>query len=146
MQTLMKVSSLLLGLILALGSCDKIDPNLPMVERGRSTTLSYEAQTKTYLIKIRNGKPYNNKIDWHIQGISFGDGPNPLMINKVDTLPDGDMRIAHDWATFIVPKHKGFVQVTVTENTDTKPRQVSLQMETSGLLNPGMLITQQGRP
>lgn len=142
----MKVSKLLWAVIIALtfvsNSCDWVGDE-PTIEGYLNKYFDSQAQRKSFRILTGSGKPYNQKVDWHIVGIT-APYSDTYLTKKVDTLSNGDLKISYDWVSFTVREKKSVIDVEVQKNETGKVRAVYLNTSTSGrqITLPDMRVTQ----
>lgn len=142
----MKVSKLLWAVIIALtfvsNSCDWVGDE-PTIEGNLNKYFDSQAQRKSFRILTGSGKPYNQKVDWHIVGIT-APYSDTYLTKKVDTLSNGDLKISYDWVSFTVREKKSVIDVEVQKNETGKVRAVYLNTSTSGrqITLPDMRVTQ----
>lgn len=120
-------------ILLACGYKGKYDDE-PRIREDLSMLFSAEAQSKTFNVVMAGGKPYNGRIAWHIASLYCRQGSDEFGTNRVDTLDNGDMIIASDWARLRVPKEKNWVEVTVTENNTPHTRSARLATKSHGVV------------
>ena len=142
----MKASKLLWAVIIALtfvsNSCDWVGDE-PTIEGNLNQYFDSQAQRKSFRILTGSGKPYNQKVDWHIVGIT-APYSDTYLTKKVDTLSNGDLKISYDWVSFTVREKKSVIDVEVQKNETGKVRAVYLNTSTSGrqITLPDMRVTQ----
>ena len=142
----MKVPKLLWAVIIALtfvsNSCDWVGDE-PTIEGNLNKYFDSQAQRKSFRILTGSGKPYNQKVDWHIVGIT-APYSDTYLTKKVDTLSNGDLKISYDWVSFTVREKKSVIDVEVQKNETGKVRAVYLNTSTSGrqITLPDMRVTQ----
>lgn len=142
----MKASKLLWAVIIALtfvsNSCDWVGDE-PTIEGNLNKYFDSQAQRKSFRILTGSGKPYNQKVDWHIVGIT-APYSDTYLTKKVDTLSNGDLKISYDWVSFTVREKKSVIDVEVQKNETGKVRAVYLNTSTSGrqITLPDMRVTQ----
>ena len=92
----MKASKLLWAVVMALTfvftSCDRVGDE-PTIEGKLDKYFDSQAQRKSFRILTGSGKPYNQKVDWHIVGIT-APYSDTYLTKKVDTLSNGDLKIS----------------------------------------------------
>ena len=142
----MKVFKLLWAVVMALTfvftSCDRVGDE-PTIEGNLNKYFDSQAQRKSFRILTGSGKPYNQKVDWHIVGIT-APYSDTYLTKKVDTLSNGDLKISYDWVSFTVREKKSVIDVEVQKNETGKVRAVYLNTSTSGrqITLPDMRVTQ----
>ena len=142
----MKVSKLLWAVVMALTfvftSCDWVGDE-PTIEGNLNKYFDSQAQRKSFRILTGSGKPYNQKVDWHIVGIT-APYSDTYLTKKVDTLSNGDLKISYDWVSFTIREKKSVIDVEVQKNETGKVRAVYLNTSTSGrqITLPDMRVTQ----
>ena len=142
----MKASKLLWAVVIALtfvsNSCDWVGDE-PTIEGNLNKYFDSQAQRKSFRILTGSGKPYNQKVDWHIVGIT-APYSDTYLTKKVDTLSNGDLKISYDWVSFTVREKKSVIDVEVQKNETGKVRAVYLNTSTSGrqITLPDMRVTQ----
>ena len=145
----MKASKLLWAVVVALTfvftSCDWVGDE-PTIEGKLDKFFDSQAQRKSFRILTGSGKPYNQKVDWHIVGITdpYSD---TYLTKKVDTLSNGDLKISYDWISFTVREKKSVIDVEVQKNETGEDRSVKFvaQDNHKGLASPSMKVIQQAK-
>lgn len=142
----MKVSKLLWAVVMALTfvltSCDWVGDE-PTIEGNLNKYFDSQAQRKSFRILTGSGKPYNQKVDWHIVGIT-APYSDTYLTKKVDTLSNGDLKISYDWVSFTVRENKSVIDVEVQKNETGKVRSVYFSTRNSDrqITLPDMRVTQ----
>lgn len=130
--------------LLLVCGCGKYDDE-PRASSKISREFSFEAQKRVYPVVEVNDRSYRGKISWDILELQDA-GPKPSCIrlsDQIDTLSNGDMIIACDWAKFRVPKEKNWIEVTVTENDTSEIRAVYFATGSHGkVFAPDLCIRQ----
>ena len=145
----MKASKLLWAVVMALTlvftSCDRVGDE-PTIEGKLDKYFDSQAQRKSFRILTGSGKPYNQKVDWHIVGIT-APYSDTYLTKKVDTLSNGDLKISYDWISFTVREKKSVIDVEVQKNETGEDRSVKFvaQDNHKGLASPSMKVIQQAK-
>ena len=136
------LGALILALSFVFTSCDWV-ANEPTIEGDRFKTFDSSAQRKFFRVVNASGKRYNHKVDWHIIGITQLNSKT-YFTKKVDTLPNGDLKISHDWVSFTVKERKSVIEVEVQKNETGQARSVFFATSNSRYQAhlPNMIITQ----
>mgnify|MGYP000930456796 CR=1 FL=1 len=116
------LGALILALSFVFTSCDWVG-NEPTIEGDIDKYFDSSAQRKSFRVVNASGKRYNHKVDWHIVGITQL-GLKTYLTEKVDTLPNGDLKISYDWVSFTVKERKSVIEVEVQKNETGQDRSV----------------------
>ena len=116
------LGAFILALSFVFTSCDWVG-NEPTIEGDIDKYFDSSAQRKSFRVVNASGKRYNHKVDWHIIGITQL-GLKTYLTEKVDTLPNGDLKISYDWVSFTVKERKSVIEVEVQKNETGQDRSV----------------------
>lgn len=123
-------------------SCTRVGDE-PIIEGESIKIYDYRAQEYTLkVVTVNDRSKYTHRSDWWIIGIY----EKSSHWEKVDTLPNGDMRISADWLSCIVPKNKATIQISLQENNSHELRKVSFLTNSLKGKGPSFTVIQEGRP
>lgn len=128
-----------LGILLVCASCswmpciyDIRGPGLPYIEGEKTKYFDHKAQKQSFRVFSSHcNRPYKHKRGWNIEGLRDG-STDSLLTSQIDTLANGDFRIAYDWVSFEIREGMSIIDVEVSENTTGQTRSVYFDGRNSG--------------
>lgn len=138
-----------LCLLLACASCswmpciyDILGPGRPYIHKDDYKQFDAKAQRHSFRVLSANcDRPYSHKKGWHIVGIKDLK-THEYLTKQVDTLANGNFRIAYDWVSFEIREGMSIIDVEVSENTTGQTRELLFVGDGGGKAQLYLTITQ----
>lgn len=116
---------------------DILGSDTPYFEGGDHKHFDSKEQKHSFRIITGCGKSFKG-LSWSIIDVKVIESST----DKIDTLSNGDLKVSHDWVSFLIQAKKSTIEVSVSENKTGQARSVRLAIDRYKRNLPNLTITQ----